>query len=90
MTTTAPEAPHSPAARPWWRYPMVWFIIAGPALVVVAGFYTYYLAARSPDPVLTAPVAGPSAQGFSHAPAAQARNHAATGELPTAPKAPER
>ena len=25
-------------ALPWWRYGHVWLIIAGPAIVVVAGF----------------------------------------------------
>lgn len=23
---------------PWWRHPMVWLVISGPLLVVVAGF----------------------------------------------------
>jgi len=32
---------------------MVWLVIAGPAVVVVAGFYTLWLAVRAPDPVLT-------------------------------------
>ena len=31
---------------------MVWLIIAGPAVVVVAGFVTLYLAISIPDPVL--------------------------------------
>lgn len=83
MTAHSPE---QAVAHPWWRHPLVWFILAGPALVVVAGLYTYYLAARSPDPVLTAPAPAGATPGFSHAPAAQARNHAATGTLPGAPK----
>jgi len=72
-------------ARPWWSFGMVWLVIAGPAIVVVAGFYTYYLAARSPDPVLpTQQPVKASGQGadITHAPALQGRNHAATGELP--------
>jgi hypothetical protein len=77
-----------PTGRRWWAYGHVWLVIAGPLLVVVASFVTYYLAARGQDPVLstgaqvTAPVEGP---GNALAPAVQARNHAATGELP-APK----
>ena len=74
------------ASRPWWSFGHVWLLIAGPAVVVVAGFFTYYLAARSPDPVLPPQPAAQSADGqggdISQAPAVQARNHAATGTLP--------
>ena len=77
--------PHNPQ-RPWWSFAHVWLLIAGPAIVVVAGLFTYYLAARSPDPVLQTqtPVKAESEQGpdISQAPAVQARNHAATGSLP--------
>lgn len=62
---------------------MVWMILGGPAVVVVAGLFTYYLAARSPDPVLsTSPAAGTAGGNISEAPAMTGRNHAATGELP--------
>lgn len=82
-----PQNPHE-SPRPWWSFAHVWLLIAGPAIVVVAGFYTYYLAVTTPDPVLStqAPAgthAGQSA-GISQAPAVQARNHAATGTLPGA------
>lgn len=81
----APHKPHE-LTRPWWSFAHVWLLIAGPAIVVVAGFFTYYLAATSPDPVLSTQVpagtqTGQSA-GISQAPAVQARNHAATGTLP--------
>lgn len=82
MNTSSPS-PHS--TRPWWTFGHVWLVIAGPAIVVVAGFLTYYLAVRSPDPVL--PTQGPAAgqtSGIGQAPAIQARNHAATGTLPSA------
>ena len=79
-------SPSLPTARPWWTHGYVWLILAGPAIVVVAGFYTYYLAVRMPDPVLPthvpAQVQNPQATGISEAPAVQARNHAATGSLP--------
>lgn len=79
---------------PWWKFGHVWLIIAGPALVVVAGFITLYLALRYPDPVVTEDyyrkgleinqtLANPSA---SLAPAVQGRNHAQTG-APVAPVA---
>lgn len=73
-------------AAPWWKFPLVWMVIAGPAAVVVAGFITLWLAIRTPDPV----VAGDYyRQGIninqtladrdkSLAPALQGRNHAAT------------
>jgi hypothetical protein len=75
----------SPAA-PWWKFGHVWLIIAGPAIVIVAGFITLWLAVSRPDPVvaedyyrqgieinktLTAPEK-------SLAPAMKGRNHAAT------------
>ena len=75
-------------ARPWWQYGHVWLVISGPAIVVVAGFITLYLAVSGMDPVLdkdyyrkeveasrTLEKGNPS----SLAPATQARNHAATG-----------
>lgn len=82
----------SPVSRPWWAFGHVWLLVAGPATVVVAGLFTYYLAVSSPDPVLpttpsTASQAGgtPGAQDLGQAPAVQARNHAATGALPAPP-----
>ena len=59
---------------PWWRVPMVWLVIGGPVLVVVASFATLALAILNPDPVLSGSAqASPSGQ-----PAVQARNHAAS------------
>lgn len=70
---------------PWWKFGHVWLVIAGPALVVVASFITLYLAITRPDPVVSS---GQYRQGASLAPAVQARNHAATGVLPSTPAAP--
>ena len=65
---------------PWWRFPMVWFALAGPALVIVAGLATVAIAYRHADVAVeeaaTAARAGPRAGPT--APALQARNHAAT------------
>ena len=58
----------------WYRLPIVWLVIGGPALVVVASFATLALAIMNPDPVLSAP-AGTSR---GEMPAVQGRNHAAT------------
>lgn len=58
---------------------MVWWVIAGPALVVVAGLVTVWIAARDPDPIV--PFARDQraiSAGAAAVPAQQARNHAAT------------
>ena len=60
---------------PWWRVGMMWLVVMGPALVVVASFITLALAVQGADRPLPADTA-------SHAapltPAQLARNHAAT------------
>jgi len=69
----------------------VWLVIAGPAIVVVAGFITLYLAISRPDPLVTEDYyrkgieINKTLQGSpnSVAPAVQARNHAATGTAPS-------
>jgi hypothetical protein len=58
---------------------MVWLVLAGPALVVVAGFATMAIAYRHADVVVLAvPAPGATARAGAAAPALQARNHAAT------------
>jgi len=80
----------SNSSHPWWKYGHVWLVIAGPLVVVVAGFVTLYLAIRSPDPVIPPessrkggewgkPAASEAA---ALVPAVQARNHAVTGAPP--------
>lgn len=76
--------------QPWWKFPHVWMVFAGPAVVVVASFVTLYLAIKIPDPVVrsyghaeqsdTSEPAKVAPIGHM-APAMQARNHAATGVL---------
>jgi len=76
---------HNMSGRRWWSYGHLWLVIAGPVLVVIASFVTFYLAAHGQDPVLstrTEASEGSSADK-ALAPAVQARNHAATGELPS-------
>ena len=80
-------------AKPWWSFGMVWMIIAGPAVVVVAGFITLYLAISIPDPVLPTEALNPrnaienqQKLDAAMAPAIQARNHAATGVVPAQKK----
>lgn len=72
--STNPAAPSTAeAARPWWRYPIVWLVVSGPAAVVVAGIATAVIAVGGADPVVQAGRHDASAR-----PALQVRNHAAT------------
>ncbi|KAB7614113.1 FixH family protein [Verminephrobacter eiseniae] len=83
----------SPVA-PWWKFGHVWLVLAGPAIVVVAGFVTLWLALSRPDPVvepdyyrlgmeINKTLAHPDK---SLAPALKARNHAATPEQSLPPR----
>ena len=86
---------HDP--RPWYRFPLVWMVISGPAAVVVAGFATLWIAIRMPDPVIADDASRRAVQAVRAAqpapdarlmPALAGRNHAATpvADLPR-PKA---
>lgn len=59
------------ASEPWWRVGMVWLVLAGPALVVLASFATLRLAVLYRDPVIEQPVMQIKAE-----PALQARKPA--------------
>jgi uncharacterized protein len=73
MNLSRTRSEHGPV-QPWWRIPMVWLVIGGPATVVVAAIVTAIIAVRGADPVI-----GPEPEAkFSQRPAVQARNHAAT------------
>jgi hypothetical protein len=61
---------------PWWRLPIVWMVIAGPAIVVVASFITLGLALTHVDPVLDT-TKDQVAKTSNQAPAMLGRNHAA-------------
>ena len=70
-----------PTARPspWWHHRMMWLVLGGPFVVVVAAIVTAVIAVRGADVVLHADEVPDRAA----LPAMQARNHAAT---PVAPK----
>lgn len=79
-TTEPVTGPATEPAAPWWRYGMVWLVIGGPLVVVVASIGTAVVAYRGADEVL---VQTPSARHMSTTPnattpAMAARNHAAT------------
>jgi hypothetical protein len=81
ITPVAPQGAESESQLPWWRYRMVWLVVGGPLVVVIASIATAVVAIRGADPVLTqaemAASAKSSAQTGALAPAVQARNHAA-------------
>ena len=70
--------------KPWWRFPLVWMVMAGPALVVIASFVTLWLAVRTPDPVVASDYyrrgieINQSLADRKLMPALAGRNHAAT------------
>jgi len=72
----APESCRMPAL-PWWRVPMVWLVIGGPAVVVAASFVTLVLAVVGADTPLRETA---SARTGALAPATQARNHAVAAQ----------
>ena len=45
----------TPAAKPWYRYPMMWLVIAPPLGSVIAGVITMVLILKHPDPVVSTP-----------------------------------
>ena len=76
-------------SRPWWRYGLVWLVIAGPAVVVVAGTVTAVIAARGADPVVASDyyrrgieINRQLARERALLPAQQGRNHANTPTRP--------
>lgn len=89
LTNINTSNPSTSESKPWWSFGMVWMVIAGPAIVVVAAFATLYLAITIPDPVLPTETLYPrnalekkAKLEAAMAPAMQARNHASTGVVP--------
>ena len=87
MNRNLPQtAPHADAGKPWWKFLSVWLLLSGPALVVVAGLATAWIAIRGQDPVVDDNYYQNGLninQRLTHpqkslAPALKARNHAAT------------
>lgn len=60
---------------PWWRVRMVWLVLSGPAIVIVAGLVTAFIAVNGADPLV--PREGETSSATQ--PAVQGRNHATTG-----------
>ena len=90
------EAQQQPVSSgQWWKFGHVWMVFGGPAVVVVASFFTLYLAVTRPDPVVDQNYYQKgldinktlSENANSMAPSMTARNHAATG-VPQPKEAP--
>ncbi|TDM06478.1 MAG: nitrogen fixation protein FixH [Ideonella sp. MAG2] len=81
ISRLAPKAGADESPQPWWRYRMLWLVVGGPLVVVVASIITAVIAIRGADPVLTPTEMAASVksapQSGAMAPAVQARNHAA-------------
>ncbi len=79
-TTNDPPA----AGDAWWRHPLLWMVIAGPALVVVASFVTFWVAWGSADPLVSEDYyrrgveINKALADKTLMPAVNGRNHAAT------------
>jgi len=52
---------------PWWRHPMMWLVVGGPAVVVVAALITAGIAIRYADPVLDTRAEPTAVEGRNHA-----------------------
>lgn len=72
--TSADPSKTAPTGEPWWRVGMVWLVLAGPLVVVVAGITTFVIAIKGAEPVLSQD----DGRRFADRPAVQGRNHAAT------------
>jgi hypothetical protein len=46
------DAPESSQLYPWYRYGWPWVAIAIPAIAVIGGMFTLYLAISHPDPLV--------------------------------------
>lgn len=66
------------SCRPWWREPMVWLVIGGPAVVVVAAIASGIIAWRGADPLVQEAPTQATPTDRAQQPALTARNHAAT------------
>ena len=66
--------PEAEKGKHWWHYPMVWLVVGGPAVVVVAAVVTAVIAYRNVDPVMD--ISAPATHS-GEMPAVTGRNRAA-------------
>lgn len=80
-STASTDAGMAAPSGPWWRHPMMWLVVGGPSLVVVASFITLTLAIRHADPV----VAHSNQSGTAHVSAEDAGVEDGTRTVAPAP-----
>lgn len=73
----SPAVAVSPAV-PWWRVGVMWLVVGGLGVVVIASFMLLATALRHADTVVPYAAVRAAAPITPNAPAMQARNHAAT------------
>ncbi|MFY7939311.1 MAG: nitrogen fixation protein FixH [Burkholderiaceae bacterium] len=84
MNTKPTKAVLEADTTPWWKQPMCWVVIGGPASVVVASLATAVIAWKHIDPIIQEDRSGASKvtlegpPGSATGPALQGRNHAAS------------
>jgi hypothetical protein len=66
---------------PWWRVGVMWLVVGGLGVVVAGSFALLAAALRDADAVVPQEIAQVASPKAPHAPALQARNHAATPAL---------
>jgi len=76
MQTSVSLEPSPPV--PWWRVGVMWLVVGGLGVVVIASFMLLATALRHADTVVPYAAVRPSVPITPNAPAMQARNHAAT------------
>ena len=92
--TSARPAGHEADSGPWWRHPLMWMVVGGPAVVVVAAIATAWIAMSAPDPIVEPDYYRKGIEinrtleaQRALAPAQQGRNHANTpsADMPLKP-----
>ncbi len=78
MSQTKPPA--TGAGLAWYRYPLVWLVIALPLSVVIASLYTFTLVQKMHDDAVVSPKPS-DLQDPKLIPAQKARNQAQSGGL---------
>ena len=88
-TLTSPTTDAKPASAdtrpgagaPWWKFPIVWLVVGGPLIVVVASLNMVVVAVRNVDPVLESYNSASTSSKPSEVPAVQGRNRAAENAM---------
>ena len=78
QTLSRIEPLQAPASVPWWRVGVMWLVVGGLGIVVIASFALLATAVRHADAVVPHPAVRAAVPSTPTSPAMQARNHSAT------------